>query len=298
LAVKHLFKEASDLRRVDLAVICESSEVTSEMVNKRWTDSSVRHYSTADLCRSLLMWVWSRNPEHIEWKDGAEARVAHWAKELGEIYKCDIPLATLSDLRMKIARISCSVAARMFSTDADARKVLVGVEHVDYAANFMDWCYRKPSMAYFEYARRYKEANTYNDERKALIRKTLSAYEDSEVLIGQLAEADFITKPVLSDILNLEKSEMDKLWKFLNAKGLIRKNYKGWRKTPAFTELLKEISKTPATYRGVLGADFATGKKGKTNGKQTQVEIEDDGFYAGPIPTYEDDAGPGEPPPF
>ena len=300
LAVKYLFKESADLRRVDLAVICESNEVTSEMVNKRWTESSVRHYYTADLCRSLLMWVWSRNPEHIEWQEGAEERVAHWAKELGEVYKCDIPLATLSDLRMKIARISCSVASRLFSTDADAKKVLVKVEHVDYAANFMDWCYRKPSMAYFEYARNYKEANTYNDERKALIKKTLLAYEDSDTLIRQLTDADFITKPVLSDLLNLERSDMDKLWKFLNAKGLIRKNYKAWRKTPAFSELLKDLSKTPASYRGALGKDFASGKKSvKTNGATKQVEVEeDDGFYAGPIPTYEDDLGPGEPPPY
>ena len=199
---------------------------------------------------------------------------------------------------MKIARIACSVATRLFSTDRDARKVLVRVEHVDYAANLMDWCYRKPSMAYFEYARRYKEANTYDEARKEEIRKTLTSFDDHKVVLAQLVEADFITKPVLADILNFDnKSDMDKLWKFLNAKGLIRRNYKGWRKTPAFTELLKEISKTPVTYRGVLGAEFAAGgaKRGATPDASPEDE---DGFYAGPIPTYEDDPGPGDPPPY
>jgi hypothetical protein len=293
-AVRRMFKDGADLRRIDLAVVAENSEVSSDMINKRWTNSTVRHFYTSDLCRSLLMWAWSRDPSHISWRDGAEERIAHYARELGEVYKCDITLADLGDLRLKIARMAISVATRLFSTDNDAKKVYVGVDHVDYAANFMDFSYRKKAMGFFEYARRYKEMNHYTEERKELIRNTLMKLEDAKTIISILADADAIVgKPMLSDMLNLDKPEMDKLWKFLNAKGLLKKDWKGWHKTPAFNELLKVLNKSPTVYRGEFGEGFAAGVL--VNGSAPKTPEPQD-IYVGPIPTLEDSTG--DDPPF
>jgi hypothetical protein len=286
-AIVGLYNSLADLRRVDLAVVAEKGEVSSEIINQRWNQSSIKHVYTADLCRSLVLWAWSREPRHVEWRPGAEDRVAHWARELGEVYDCDVTLAYKGDLRVKLARIAVSVAARLFSTDAEARKVYVDVDHVNYAAEFMDWCYRKPSMAFFDYARRYKETNTYTEEKRAQIKKMLLSFDDSETLIRLLADSDYITKPVLADTLSLEKSDMDKLWKFLNSKGLIRKNYKAWKKTPAFTEYLKELGKLSSNYRGSLGDGFANG--------DWKAEDPPDEFFA-PTPIYEDIGG--DDPPF
>lgn len=288
-AVRRMFKEGSDLRRIDLAVVADSSEVGSDVINRRWSESNVHHFYTSDLCHSLLMWAWSREPEHITWKEGAEERVAHHAREMGEVYRCDITLADLGDLRLKIARIAISVAIRLFSTDNDARKVYVGIEHVDYAVGLMDFSYRKKAMGFFEYARRYKEMNQYTEERKELIRSTLMKLEDAKTIISILAEAETIqNKPQLADMLNLEKPEMDKLWKFMNAKGLLKKDWKGWHKTPAFNELLKVMNKSPSVYRGEFGEGFAEGIL--ANGSAPKKPEPQPDIYVGPIPTLEVDA--------
>jgi len=296
-AVKKMFKEGADLRRVDLAVVVEKNEVSSEMINRRWTTSAVRHHYTSDLCRSLLLWVWSREPHHVEFMEGAEQRIAEHALELGEVYDCDIPLAYKADLRMKIARIAVSVAARLFSTDSQARKVLVTVDHVNFAADFMDFCYRKQSMAYFEYARKHKDINNLTEDRRHAIKKMLMSFDDAEILIDQLNQTDHITKPSLADVLNLPKDDMDKLWRFLNQKGLIQKNYKNWKKSQAFNLYLKELAKVTTNFRGRLGEAFASGSLDHV-GKNKELEPLDD-FYAGPMPTFEDgEGGGGEEPPY
>lgn len=292
-AILGIFKSLADLRRVDLAVVAEKGEVSADTINQRWNNSSIKHIYTSDLCRSVVLWAWSREPRHVEWRDGAEERVTYWARELGEVYDCDVTLAYKGDLRIKIARIAVSVAARLFSTDAEAKKVYVDIDHVDFAAKFMDQCYRKPTMAFFDYAKRYKETNTFTDERREVIRKMLCSFDDHQTLIRLLANESYITKSSLSDTLSLPKDDLDKLWKFLNSKGLIQKNYKAYKKSPAFTEYLKELGQLTGGYRGALGDDFASGVMDPTD-PEKQKEVDE--FYAGPIPTYEDTGG--DDPPF
>jgi len=296
-AVMKMFKEGSDLRRVDLAVVAEKSEVSSEMINRRWTSSALKHNYTADLCHSLLLWVWSREPHHVEFSEEAEERIAFHAREMGEVYDCDVPLAYKSDLRLKIARIAASVAARLFSTDKDARKVLVTIEHVNFAADFMDWNYRKPAMAYFEYARKHKDVNNLTDERRSAIKKMLMSFDEAEVVIDLLNQADFITKPTLTDILNLPKDDMDRLWRFLNQKGLIYRHHKIWRKSQAFNAYLKELSKATTNFRGNLGEAFASGGLAAVARSEVLEPLDD--FYAGPMPVFEDEKPrSGKKPPF
>lgn len=260
-AVEDLFDEAQDLRRVDLAVIADRDEVPTELINKRWDGSELPNVYTADLCRSLVLWVWSREPHHVEWQDGAENELLRWADRLGNTYECDVPLAERADLRLKLARIAAAVAARLFSTDAWARKVLITTDHVEYAAKFMDGCYRKKSMAYFEYARKYKQDNHYTEEKKVDIKKTLLGFGDeSESIIATMLDVDLLSKPMFADMVNLEQDDLRKLWKYLVGERLLRKTARGYRKTPAFTKFLKGMGGGKSGYAaGDLLDNFMTG---------------------------------------
>lgn len=259
-AVEDLFDEAQDLRRVDLAMIAEKDEVKTELINKRWDKSDLAHVYTADLCRSLVLWAWSREPHQIEWQPGAEDCVLRWADRLGDTYECDIPLAERADLRLKLARIAAAVAARLFSTDAEAKKLLVTTEHVDFAATFMDRSYRKKSMAYFEYARKYKQDNHFSPEKKDHIKKTLKSYgEESENIIATMLDVDLLSKPTFADMVNLDQEDLRRLWKYLVGERLLRKTTKGYRKTSAFTKFLKGLGAGKSGYTGDLPDDFETG---------------------------------------
>lgn len=242
-AIEDLFKEAQDIRRVDFGMIVNRKEVDTAALNRRWDSSTVPHRYTSDVCRSLILWAWSRERNHIVWKEDAEDAVLRWAGKLGEIYDCDIPLAERSDLKLKLARISVSVATRLFSTDREAKKVFVLPEHVNIAARMMDTSYRKPAMAFFGYASKYKEDNKFTTERKAKIKKFLQSFDCYEELVKALLDARKLTKMSFQDMVTLDKDDFKSLWKFLMSGRLFTSTARGWRKTPAFTTFLQELER-------------------------------------------------------
>lgn len=287
-AVQELFNEAADLRRVDLAIIAEKDEVTTALLNKRWDQTNLPHIYTANLCQSLVLWAWSREPHQVKWQPGAEDEIITWSNTLGDTYDCDILLAERSDLRHKIARISCAVAARLFSTDEDGKNVLVTKNHVQYAALFMDRVYRSQAMSYFEYARRYKQDNHFTKERTAAVRRALMDTPNFEHTVSTMLTFDYVTRRALSDSLNFEKNDFDKLWAFLVAQPLIVATNRGYRKTVAFTKFLKKLGASKTGYDAALAEDF-------------EVAVND--TVVEPEPSYpkhwtETDEISGEDPPF
>jgi hypothetical protein len=255
-SIQNLFKDAADLRRVDLAVIVEKDEVSTSMLNKRWDQTTLPHQYTANLCQSLVLWAWSREPHQVKWQDGAEDTINAWSNTLGDTYNCDILLAERSDLKHKIARISCAVAARLFSTDLEGKHVLVTKEHVEYAALFMDRAYRSQSMSYFEYARRYKQDNDLTQERSRAVRQALMKTPNYDHTISVMLTFDHVTRRALYDSLNFEKADFDNLWRFLMAQPLIMSTPKGYRKTVAFTKLLKSLGGAKTGYDAKLADNF------------------------------------------
>lgn len=257
-AVQEMFNEAADLRRVDFAIVCEKDEVATALLNKRWDQISLPHLYTAHLCQSLVLWAWSRDPHHVKWQPGAEDEIIKWANTLGDTYDCDILLAERSDLRHKIARISCAVAARLFSTDDEGKYVFVTKDHVEYAALFMDRAYRSQAMSYFEYARRYKQDNTFTADRTRLVRKALMDTPNHDHAISVMLTFDTVTRRALYDSLNFDKDEFDKLWRFLMAQPLLHATPKGYRKTVAFTKFLKTLGGSKTGYDSKLADNFET----------------------------------------
>lgn len=249
-AVRDLFEEHQDLRRVDLAMTVRADDVHRSVVNQRWDAVKVAHKYTADLCQNLVLWAWSREQEHVSFSDDAENRVLYWAERLGDTYECDVPLAAHMDLRYKLARIAAACAALVFSTDDEARKLYVLPEHVDFAADHMDRCYRKKSMAFFEYAKGYKQDNTFTVERKKRVREGLTSFPNADHMLGAMLRSSYLAKGELQDMTGHDRDDNDRLWKLLISNQLIRKHGKGYRKTPAFTELLKELGSVTAGYEG------------------------------------------------
>lgn len=240
-ALDGIFGERQDVRRVDFAMCIDREEVPSSIINKRWDKEEYPHRYTADLCRSLILWAWSREPHHVEWVGNAEQQVLDYANDLGERLECDIPLAERADLRLKVARVAVAVAARVFSTDSDAKKVLVTEEHVNVAAAKFESAYCGATMGYSSYARKYKNDNDFTHKRRSDVLEYFQMLGKSagEQVVSALLDVDIITKGVFRDMVNLEMDEFNKLWKFIVGDRLIQKIPRGYKKTPAFTKLLR-----------------------------------------------------------
>lgn len=300
MALRGIYGEMQDLRRVDLAVVADKEDVPKDMLNKRWDRVNRPHEYTADLCRNLILWAWSRDPRHVKWSSEAEDEAIKWANVLGDTYACDIPLAQASDLRIKIARIACAVAARVFSTDDTCTHLLVNKEHVEFAAMFMDRSYRKDSMSYFEYARGYKQDNYISDEKRKRIREMLGSFgEETPMIIRTLVDTDLLKKMKFSDMVNLEIDDFKRLWKFLVNERLLVQTARGYRRTEGFTKLLRKREAKTTNYHGGLSDAIETGgifDEDMTMGPEDQppppkappVEVtegtEDDFFLDDPLP--------------
>ena len=281
-AVRGIYKMTQDLRRVDLAVIADKTDVSHEETIRRWDKEEHEHKYTTGLCRSLILWIWSRTPRDISFtQDGGEAIDKHTRILVGR-YDCDISLTEKSDFKMKLARISAAVAARMFSTDEEGKKVYIRACHVEFAAMFMDECYRKPTMAFWHYAKAYREKNTLTGEKKKQILLRLKEFEDPEHLIMTLSDMNQISKAGLIDILTYDRGDIDKLWKFLTVRQLIVRHARFYKKTAAFSKLLQEQD----------GARFSTKSSSIIwNAGSSGTEEE---FSAGDVPRDEN-AKTGEP---
>ncbi|RKZ09778.1 hypothetical protein DRQ25_05165 [Candidatus Fermentibacteria bacterium] len=245
-AVNSIFKAKADTRRVDLAVAVRKGEVSKKLVHKTYKPGEVAHVYTSDLCHNLILWAWSRNPKHIEFVDDAEELVFFYSLEIGARYDSDIYLVETNDMRHKISRVACAVAARMFSTDEKGIKVLVKPEHVEFAARLFDRCYGRgnprSTMRYHVYAQRWQTRNDYSAPRRELFMKQIEDYPDQKQIVWALLDIQDFRKMDLKDQLPMPKEEFEQFWTFLIKEKFVGRHHNQFRKSGTFNDFLNGIA--------------------------------------------------------
>lgn len=246
-AINRLFKEHQDVRRVDLAVCVKSGDVPLEVINRQHTPDDSTHAYTTDLCKKLVLWAWSRDPRQVRFSPEAEKTILETAIRLGRKYRCDIVLVEPSDQRLKLARLACSVAARMFSTDESGELLLVEKEHVQYASSFVEKCYDAPAMEYDVYAKNKQSKMFMSDKQRSELKEYWGSLDNEEVLRELLIDGNYFRKGELADQSGMTKDETRNLIAYLTKKFLISSTPNGYKKTPMFTAFLKEYDKIDST---------------------------------------------------
>jgi len=154
-----LIKSPEDIARFDMAMTCGIDEGDIRKINSM-TNEKRKHIYTSELCNNLVLWSWSREPQHIYITKEAEEKIIKNAIIMGQRYHSSIPLVQATEQRIKIAKLSVACACRFFSTDENHEKVIVKPEHVKFVCDFLDMIYSKKSMSYRWYSiRKYKDEN-------------------------------------------------------------------------------------------------------------------------------------------
>lgn len=169
LAVRELIKDEADIARFDLCVAVSSEEVSLQDINAPLATAKEIIYDS-DSANLLLRWVWSRVSSNWRFTPEAETAILQAAVRMGEIYSPMIPLVLGANHRVKVAKIAAAVAARVFSTD-DGVNVIINTEHVEAAVDFMEGCYRKKQLGYYQYSedQHVKENITHPSTLKSLL---------------------------------------------------------------------------------------------------------------------------------
>jgi len=175
-AIAKLINNPEDIARFDFAMVAAQDDVQSTIINAA-VPPRAPHRATQPLSSALVTWAWSRRPEDVVWGRGVERHVLTCAEEVGGRYVADPPLIQPENVRIKLARLSVAVAARVFSHEGEGRKVCVQKEHVDAAVELLDMLYGKRWFGYADHSRKEIKARQAAQEYAEICRNFLLSHE-------------------------------------------------------------------------------------------------------------------------
>lgn len=171
--IKDFFGKPEDVRRCDVATTVASGEIPLEVLNMKHK-TIVPKYTT-DLSHQLIRFAWSLRSENISITEEAEDTILEIAQQMGKKYSPVIPLVEASDIRNKLARLSVSLAIRLFNIN-ETGIVIVTKEHVQYIAWWLSKMYSKPRMGYDKFSE--KENNKTELKNIEEVERLMNIYVD------------------------------------------------------------------------------------------------------------------------
>ena len=239
-AIKGIFHFQQDVRRLDLALLCRSSEVDLRKINNLNVFNNSDIYSS-QACRNLVIWAWTRKPEYIKWKTEAISLLFKYSIKIAEYFKCDIAITEGADMRYRLGRIAQAVAAIVFSTDEKGEFLIINEEHVLYAANyFISLMTNVGDMGLDFYANDYQSRIILTDAEAHELDRKLSG-KNSVSLCRKILSMDNYTRATMFDLTAFDSEAFRELWAFLLKESLIEyTDINGvLRSTPKFKTWLK-----------------------------------------------------------
>lgn len=237
-AVKELLGTPQDVRRFDVAMVVASNEVAKEIVNSPTRDK-VKHVFTGELCRRLILWAWSRTPDQVTFTDEARQACFDNALRMSRKYSSAIPLVEPADQRLKLARMSVSLAARTFSASADGQNIVVQKVHVDFIAGFLEHLYTNRYMAYdtFSEVRNADEELMYPD----VITDQLTKLPYPTECVRGMLRITSIREDDVASLGGCDRDQAKNIIALLVRNNALRRSRDGHFKTGAFIEFLKNL---------------------------------------------------------
>lgn len=237
-AIPPLVGNKEDIARFDLAMSIRTDDVDPEIINRRYVDEKSRYSQVA--CQTMLRWVWSRQPHHVKWGEGAEPLVHQLALELGAMFIEDPPLIQRASVRFKLARVAVALAARTFSTDDKCENVVVDRIHIRGAKDIISSLYSETGFGYFD----------ISEERHSEVKKSTDSYDKAKQwLYDHLDLVRFLRqrqdghfrRQDLEDMLVMDHDESASVVNHLFNFGLVRRDRANIAMEPMLHQLLREL---------------------------------------------------------
>jgi hypothetical protein len=240
-AIKELVGNLEDVRRFDLAYLVTSSQVDAKRLNVLMQSRpKVVQRHTSDLCRRLILWAWTRDPDQVTFTDEATKAIMTWSVNLCTTYSDVLPLVDRGSIRLKLARLATALACRTFSrANTDARHVVVRDCHVELVAKFMDDTYSSREFGYKDFSRALIAADALIDED--VLRRRVLEVPFARDFVEQVLNTSEIELRDLCDWCGWEFEQGRDLLSFLVRKHALVRQKSSYRKTAGFIEFLKRV---------------------------------------------------------
>ncbi len=236
-AVQEFVEHSEDIARFDIAMAVTQGEVDKAEINIE-TPAEIENPWPRDAARKLVLWVWSRRPDQVRFTSEAVKAVLQHALVMGDKYSSAIPLVQVENVRYKIARVACAVAAKAFRTK-DGEVLVVDEQCVNFAAVFMENCYDKHSMSYNYFSDSVRIEESAVDEEKA--RAIISKFDDQDAFIRGMLSCQSFSAPDMADFTGIDQFETKLVIGKLVRHACIFKTGPVYRKRPGFINILRKV---------------------------------------------------------
>lgn len=200
-AVAGLYGSHQDVRRVDFAVVVKKGDVSAREINTIMT-KSVPHIYTTELCKNLILWVWSRTMTQIIIEPDVVQEILDAATRIANKYATSkMMLVDASTQKKKLGRMAVAVAARMFSTNDDMSCIVVKKEHVEFAEHVFYMSYDSTGMQYDIYAAHNRDLGDITEDEKDEIMNVMKNATGGHLNMSMVLKTIMDTEAVHAGIL-------------------------------------------------------------------------------------------------
>lgn len=235
--ISGLIGNDEDIARFDFAMSVSSGEVTSDTIN-RYERQLVPHKYDSEACRNLILWAWTRHVDQVEWTRSAEELCYSLAIMVGQNYCPTPPLVQPENIRVKLARLSTAIAARVFSSSPDGERLIVKPEHVKAAMRFLNRLYSNRLFGYASWSAQDR-ANTLRgvDNEMSLKQRV----ESDPLLVRFLRQYDTFSPQTLQITLHLTPEGASAVISDLWNLGALDIRDDRYHLKPILSQILREI---------------------------------------------------------
>ena len=167
--------------------------------------------------------------------------ILQFSEKMGEKYSSQIPLVESADQRLKLARLSTSLAIRTFSTE-DSESVLVRKCHVRFVHEYLSELYDSATFGYKDYSDSLRHETEVRDKDE-LVEK-LKKMPHARDVVRQMLDTVTISAFDLADMTGYDMDKCRELVGVLVRKNAIKRKKRFYEKTPSFIAVLKELQIT------------------------------------------------------
>lgn len=247
-----LIGKKEDIARFDFALSCATDEVSLESINTRKaTQKDAPSDYTSRLCRSLVLWAWSRSESQVIFETDAAELILQHALKMGKLYSSSIPLVEGANQRIKLAKIAVATAARMFSTDDTYQNIIVKKEHAQFAFDFLNEIYSKKSFDYLGYSARILRDRQISERAVTETKELLRVNE----ALQQAIRAPYFKINDLTEMMGISMDDARTFISLLSSKRMIESHHYGYKKKITLVNIIRELDRESNRIESILDVD-------------------------------------------
>lgn len=236
--VKELIGALEDIRRFDAVLLVSAGQISSDKLNTlQQYRPEVPHVYTSGLCRSLILWAWTRTLEQVKFTDDAITMILSEATRLCSEFTEMIPIVDRGSMRFKLARLAIALACRTFSNDDTG--VLVRKCHVKYISKFLETTYADTVFGYKDFSSAVALSNTLLSPD--ILKTTILQTPFPSDLVKNLLYTNEIELRDICDWCSWDRNEGLQLLSLLVRKHAFIRDGVGYRKSAPFIAFLKDL---------------------------------------------------------